>query len=143
RAREDLQVDERRAVLDVPDVEFDPLVPGEARPAVDLSPAGQAGLDLEPAALPGRVAPDLVGERRARADHAHVAADHVPELRQLVDRQAAQRPAGAGDARIAMVDSGAGALALGPDDHRPELEQLELGAVPADPLLPVEHRASV
>src|SRR5436190_13372611 len=61
---EDLQVDPRRAVLDVPDVQFDPLLPGQRGAPVDLRPAGQPGLDLEPAALARRVALDLVGERR-------------------------------------------------------------------------------
>src|SRR2546421_4963867 len=82
RAGEDLQVDPGGAVVDVPDVELDPLVPGQLRAAVDLSPAGETRLDLEPPALAGRVALDLVGEGRAWADEAHLAAQHVPELRQ-------------------------------------------------------------
>src|SRR5437763_8090019 len=84
RAREDLQVDERRAVLDVPEVELDPLRPREARAAVDLRPAGDAGLDVEPVPLALVVLLDLVAKRRPRPDQGHVAADDVPELRQLV-----------------------------------------------------------
>jgi len=102
RAQEDLQVDERRAVLDVPDVELDALVPRQPRPAVHLGPAGETGLDLEPPALPRRVALDLVGERGPRADHAHVAPDDVPELRQLVDREAPQEAARSRDARAGV-----------------------------------------
>ena len=67
RAGEDLQVDERRAVLDVPDVELDALVPGQARAAVDLRPAGQPRLDLEAASLARRVALDLVERASAAA----------------------------------------------------------------------------
>src|SRR4051794_1175617 len=74
RPREDLQVDRERAALDVPDVELDPLRPGQRRAAVDLRPAGDPRLDLEPPPLPRRVALDLVAEGRPRADHAHVAA---------------------------------------------------------------------
>src|SRR5439155_1653134 len=51
RAQQDLQVDERRPVLDVPEVELDPLGPGEPRPAVDLRPARDARPDVEPVAL--------------------------------------------------------------------------------------------
>src|SRR6266508_2062970 len=64
RPQQDLQVDERRTVLDIPDVQLDPLVPWERCAAVDLRPAGQPGLDLEPAALALAVLLDLVGERR-------------------------------------------------------------------------------
>ena len=60
------------------------------------------GLDLEPAALPLVVALDLVAERRARADDRHVAADDVPELRQLVDREPPQDRADARDPRVAL-----------------------------------------
>src|SRR5439155_19546958 len=93
RAREDLQVEPGAAVLDVPEVELDPLVPRELRPAVHLGPAGQAGPYLQPAALPRGVLVDLVAERGSRADQAHVAADDVPELRKLVEREPAQEPA--------------------------------------------------
>ena len=43
RTEQDQQVGERRAVLDVPDVQLDPLVPGERRAAVDLRPARDPG----------------------------------------------------------------------------------------------------
>src|SRR5262245_401539 len=80
RPGEDLQVDPRRAVLDVPDVELDPVLPRQRCAAVDLRPAGDSGPHLEPAALALCVALHLVTQCRPRADHAHVAADDVPEL---------------------------------------------------------------
>src|SRR4029079_19587986 len=80
RARQDLQVDPRRAVLDVPDVQLDPVRPGQGGAAVDLRPAGDPGLDLQPSALALVVALHLVAQRRAGPDHAHVAANDVPEL---------------------------------------------------------------
>src|SRR5437763_5681334 len=115
RAQQDLQVDERRAVLDVPEVELDPLRPGEPRPAVDLRPARDPGPDIEPVALPLVVLVDLVTERRPWSDDRHLAADDVPELRQLVQRQPPQDPARARDPRIAAVDRVAGAQPLGAD----------------------------
>src|SRR4051794_15649630 len=63
RPGEDLQVDPGRAVVDVPDVELDPVVPRQLRTAVDLRPAREARLDLEAAALVRRVTLDLVRER--------------------------------------------------------------------------------
>src|SRR5579862_7025561 len=80
RAQQDLQVDERRAVLDVPEIELDPLRPREARAAVDLRPAGDPGLDVEAVPLALVVLLDLVAKRRSRPDQRHVAAHDVPEL---------------------------------------------------------------
>src|SRR2546423_5282663 len=90
RAQEDLQVEERGAVLDVPEIELDPLGPRELRAAVDLRPAGDAGSHVEPVSLPVVVLLDLVAERRPRPDDRHVAAYDVPELGQLVEREPTQ-----------------------------------------------------
>src|SRR5262245_57782440 len=103
-AQEDLHVDARGAVLDVPDVQLDPLGPRQAGAAVDLRPPGEARLDGEPEALARGVLLDLVAERRPRADEAHVATQDVPELRQLVEREPPEDAADAGDARVALVD---------------------------------------
>src|SRR5215831_14093790 len=73
RAEKDLQVTARRAVLDVPEVELDPLGPREAGAALDLRPAGDARPDVEPVALPLVVLLDLVAQRRPRPDDRHVA----------------------------------------------------------------------
>jgi hypothetical protein len=110
---------------------------------VDLRPARDPGLHLESAALPRRVALDLVRERRARPDQAHVAAHDVPELRELVEREAPQDSAGPRDPRIAFVDREARAAALRADLHRPQLQELELGSADPDAPLPVEDRAAV
>src|SRR4051794_7393975 len=83
RPEQDLQLEERRAVLHVPDVELDPVGPRQLGAPVDLRPAGDPGLDVEAVALVVVVALDLVAERGPRPDDRHVAADHVPELRQL------------------------------------------------------------
>ena len=110
---------------------------------MDLRPAGDPGQHLEPAPLPVGVPLDLVAERRPRPDQAHVAADDVPELRQLVERGAAEEAAGARDPAVALVDRVAGALLLGADDHRPQLQELEVAAVLADAGLLEEDRAAV
>src|SRR4051794_9311646 len=143
RPREDLEIDPRRAVLDVPDVELDAFVPRQPRTSVNLSPAGDAGLDVEASPLSRRVLLDLVRERGARADEAHVAADDIPELRDLVERQSPQRTTDPRDAWIALVHGVARSFTLGPDSHRAQLDELEVSAAQADSALPIEDRAPV
>src|SRR5664280_870456 len=143
RAGEDAQIEPERAVFDVPDVQLDPLVPGQGGAPIHLRPAGQPGLDLEPAQLPGGIAVDLIAKGRARSHDAHVASENVPELRQLVEREAAQRSPGARDARVAAVDRVARAYLLGAHDHRAQLEQLEVAAVLANTPLPIQNRAAI
>ena len=58
------------------------------------------GVDVEPACGPARDLVGLVEDERPRADEAHLAAQHVPELRQLVEAALAQERADAGDARV-------------------------------------------
>src|SRR4029079_4704877 len=131
------------AVSSAPAGEPDPLGPRERRAAVDLRPAGEARPDLEAPPLAVGLALDLVAERRPGTDHGHVPADDVPELRQLVDRRPADHPPDARDARVSPVDRAPGALALGVDDHRAELEQLEVHAVLAHARLAEQHRSAV
>ena len=66
-----------------------------------LPEAGDPGLGVEHApAVPGLVLLDLVRQRRARPDQRHVASEHVPELRQLVEARLAQEAAERRHARI-------------------------------------------
>ncbi len=137
------EVDERRAVLDVPEVELDPLGPRQRGATVDLRPAREPGPDVEALALALVVLLDLVAERGTRADDAHVTAEDVPELRQLVDRRPTQEAPEPRDPRIPLVDRVPGAHRLRSHDHRPELQQLEVLAFPADAHLAVEDRPAV
>src|SRR3954453_15917287 len=118
RPREDPHVEARRAVLDVPDVELDPIRPRQLGPAVHLRPAGDAGPHVQPLPLPLVVLLDLVPQRRPRPDHAPLPAPHLPELPQLLERELAQQPADARDACVAAVDREARAPRLGADHHR-------------------------
>ena len=86
--KQNLQVQKRTPVVDVPDVELDPLLDaGVAAVAVHLRPTGDAGLHL----MLHHVERDLFAELlnkvrklRPRADQAHVTAEDVDQLRQLV-----------------------------------------------------------
>ena len=87
------------------------------------------GLTREPAALALGVLRDLRRHRRPRADQRHLAAQHVDEVRQLVERGAAQERADARDARVAGVDREPRADVLRAVDHRAQLEHVERAAV--------------
>ena len=75
----------------------------DARPLICAQPV-MPGPDRQAPALALGVAVDLDLHGRARAHERHLAAQHVDEVRQLVDRVAAQPGAGAGDAVVALVD---------------------------------------
>src|SRR4051812_25079224 len=62
RPDEDAQVEQRRPVLDVPDVELDPLRPRQRRTAVDLRPPRDPRLHLEAPSLPLAVLLHLIAE---------------------------------------------------------------------------------
>ena len=93
--------------------------------------------------MPPRPRLDLAGPQRAGPDEAHVAAQDVPQLRQLVHRGGAHEAADARDARIALdrLDRPDAGFRVRP--HRSELERHERRAAEPDALLPEEHRAAV
>ena len=131
----------RRAAATVRDVEqVEALVGVERRvvPGLDLPQAGDAGADLVAGVQLGRELVDLSLQCRPGPDEAHVALEHVEQLRQLVEAGAAQDVADAGDPGVdGELEQRAGALVvglhggqpgLGVDDHRAELEHPELDA---------------
>ena len=100
RAQQELEVEPERPVGHVEVVDPDHLLHRHAR-AEHLPGTGHAGREVQPAAVEAEHLRVLVGDERPRADEAHLAAQHVEELRQLVERGAAQEVADAGDARVA------------------------------------------
>src|SRR5579884_2878182 len=129
RSDDDPQVESQASVLDVPQVELDPLAPGQRRPAVDLGPSGEARLDREAAALSLGVLLDLDGQRGSRADDRHLAPDYVPQVGQLVKRVPPQELPDSGDPVISFLDGQPGTGELGAGDHRAQLVDLKSGAV--------------
>ena len=88
--------------------------------------------------------------QRAGPDEAHLSAEHVQQLRELVDREAAEERPDACDARIVLdLEERAlglvlllelGLQRLRVRAHRAELEHVELPLVEADAAVAVEHR---
>src|SRR5690606_7927168 len=74
------------------------------------------------------------------ADEAHLALEHRPDLRKLVDPQLADDPPYSRHAGIVPLRP-LRAARFGVDAHRPQLEQRERLAVKADSLLAEERRA--
>ncbi len=119
---------------------------------VDLHRAGDSRLDREPEHVRGLVAVDELDLLGARADEAHVAEQHVDELRQLVEARPAQQPADARHARVVVeLEHRLAELVegherrqqiLGVRHHRPELEHPEGAAALPRPRLREDDRAA-
>ena len=78
----------------------------------------------------------------SRPDQAHLAPQHVDDLRQLVEMVPAQHPADRGAARIAPHRPHRSGTLLGVLGHGAELEHPEHPSVPSQPRLAVEHGTS-
>src|SRR5215213_11978729 len=94
----------------------------------DLRPARNTGLDEVPASPKRNVGSQLLDEFRTfgtRADDAHVALKHVPQLRQLVQAHLAKDPADHRHSGIAGLGPNGVTLLLRIDDHRSEFPHLE------------------
>src|SRR5690606_26265087 len=142
----DFQVQPEGPAADVVEVVFDAFLHlvegvGFAAPAVDLGPAGDAGLDL----VAEHVAADelavllIVGDGvGAGADDGHVAAQHIEKLRELVQGGAAQKGAEWGDAAVVALGLGNG-VAVFHDGHAAEFPDLDGAAVHAVAFLPEQR----
>ena len=98
------------------------------------------GARLENGAVVLRVHQDVLLELGTRAHQAHVAHEHVPQLRQLVDLGVAQEVPDPGDPLI-LAHRDAGAELGGVVHHGPELDDVERLQMPSHPPLAEEHRA--
>lgn len=132
------------------------FIGGIAAPA-GLPHAGDAGQDHAVFAEVVAVAFDFLGDDRARADEAHVAADDVPELRQFVKTGLPEEGPKLRDARVMFefevflpLFAGRGIFLevflegfLGIRDHRLELVAREQHAVLADALMCEDYMSLV
>ncbi|CAM2144697.1 hypothetical protein PT2222_160130 [Paraburkholderia tropica] len=149
RRRDDAHVEPERPVAQVIEIVrhaqlhfFEPV--GFAAKAVDLRPAGDAGLDAVTVdvARHHALVEIVVFERvRTRADHRHVAAQHVVELRQFVETRAAQERAHARHAAVAARGLAERAGRLAVHAHRAELVDREHAPVRAFAPLLEQHRS--
>src|SRR5205085_5763763 len=92
REGDDHQVAADREVLDVLALHGEPLLERQVPAAGDLHRPRQARLDREPEPLRVRVALDEIGLLGSRPDDAHLSAQDVHELRELVEARPAEKP---------------------------------------------------
>src|SRR5215204_792554 len=141
----DFDVETDRPVLDVVEIVLDALLERRvAAPSVDLGPAGDSRLDLVAQHVLRDAVLELldeVGTFWSWSDDRHVAAQHVPELRQLVEVEPAQEAADPGSARVVVSGPDGAGVVFRAHVHRAELVDVERLAVETHPLLLVEHRA--
>src|SRR3954452_2741977 len=149
RRPEHAQIEADRAVGDVLEVMDQLVLPGVLAGDPGLGEAGNAGPDDE--ALP--VLGDFIdqpeeegGPYRARADHAHVAPEHVEELRHLVD---VGEPGRSPHQRHLLLGAAAEILPIDVAEstlrsplQRPQLEHGEDAAGPPHPFAAVENRGA-
>lgn len=153
RLEDDLQVHGHGPLGDVAQVEAHHVVEVHVGAASHLPGAGEAGLHGQPLHGPLVVLGDLLGQRRARAHHGHVAHEDVEELRELVDGVPPYEAADARHARVVphlehraldlVVGHEVGLHPVGALHHAPELPHGELagpavGVDAAHAPLPVE-----
>ena len=113
---------------------------------MDLGPAGDAAADLVAGHVTGDRAEELfdkVGTLGAGADKAHLAAQNVQELGELVEVGAAEQAAEGGAARVVVGGEGGAALEFGIEAHGADLDDVEEAAVNPHPLLAVEGGAAI
>ena len=113
-ARQDPRIEPQRAVLDVPEVELDPLAPGQRGAAVDLRPPGDPGLDASRPRWRGVYCSTWTGSvgRGPTIDISPRSTFH--EVGQLVERIAAHEAPEARDPVVALLDRQPGADELRP-----------------------------
>src|SRR5438445_10924450 len=141
--QENLQVEAETPPLDVVEITLDPLLDRcVAPPAVERGPARDPRLHLVAEHVAGHAAPELLHEARAlgaRSDEAHLAAQHVEELGQLVEARASQEDAERRAAWVVRARPYGPGLRLGVHAPRPELQHPETPPVYTHALLVVQN----
>src|SRR5262249_2132799 len=132
-AENDQPVERDTAMIDVPDIERELLAPRERVAPAHLRQPRDARPDLVTTRLHGRVAIEILWQQGTRADHRHLAAQHVPELWQLVERQAAERASYRGQSHFVRLAGRTGA-------HRAELVEREAATLQPRSRVAEEHR---
>src|SRR5215831_2462200 len=135
RRQQNPQVERERPLVDVLQIHSHPLVEVHRAPATRLPQSTQAGAHGEASTLHALDPARLVQRQRSRADEAHLALDHVEQLRQLVHAVAPDETAEPGSTGIVTdLENRAVHLVemqqlassrLGVGNHRAELVHLE------------------
>ena len=100
RLQQNANVVPQRSSADVRDVHSHPFAERNLAAPLHLPNAGEAGRDIQAAAVPAFAGIGFAHRKRPRADQCHVASENVPKLWQLIDAGLAKDVADARDARV-------------------------------------------
>src|SRR6266404_1773492 len=151
-AQQNRSVQAERPVIDILQIQLHPLFKGEITATRNLPQTGESGLHAKASFLPRFFHAEGIAQRqRPWAHDAHVAQQHIDELRQLVHAGLPQPAPYAGDPRIlAHLKNRPGLFvevfellhsAFGVRGHGAELNHAKTPLVQSDALLNEEHRA--
>ena len=149
------QIEKNRPVLEIEQVHRDHLVEGRFIFTVYLPVSGQPRKTVYTFPLPRLVMSKFIWRARPRTNQAHFTANHVEDLRQLIQAACTQKSAKRGEARIAdsiqlrhwTIDPDQFSqvvfvrLCLSPNVHRSELPERKMPSSKTDALLSVEDWA--
>src|SRR5512139_694320 len=144
---QDHEIEKQAVILDVIEVELQlvhRVFISCAIRVAHLRPAGDAGFDRVAHPVIGNFLCQVlheIGALWAWADEAHVAEEHVENLRQFVDAGASDEAPGERHAAVILPCSERLAVFFGVDAHAAEFEDGEIAAPLADALLAVQHGA--
>ena len=133
----DLDIQPEGAVIDVPHVEGELVLPGEGVAPVHLCPAGDAGQHLVAARLLGGVAVEVLHQQRARTHQAHLAFEDVEEFGEFIQAGGTQEAPEAGETLLIGQKV---TLCIAQVAHGAELVEFEDLIVQPGARLAEEHR---
>ena len=123
----------------IPDVERKPLIPRETIPPVHLSPPCYTGPDRMPETFTDAVIGQILRQERPWADQAHVPAQHIDKLRQLIKTGL---PEHASKRRDPMLVELRLTFAFAVHAHRPEFQDRKEPSIQAWAGLTKQNRRS-
>lgn len=126
-------------MLRIPDIERKPLIPRETISPVNLRPPCDAGPDRMPEGFALAVIGKIFRQERPRTDQTHLPAQHVEQLRQLIETGL---PKYFPKRRDAMGVELRLTLAFAIHAHRPKLHHRKDPAIQAWAALTEQHRRS-
>src|SRR6266850_1219049 len=89
-ACQNAEIQKERPVVDVPHVQLEAVLPRQSVAPADLSEPCKARTNLVTARLPARIPIEVLRQKRARADEAHVAPEHVEQFGNFIDARLAE-----------------------------------------------------
>ena len=137
-----LQIHPEALGINVNQIVFNSLVPGEMAAAINLGQTGYPAPHRQPPPLPEAVGFQMFGQSRPRPNDGHIALQHIPQLGQFVNLQAPDNTADPRHLRVISPN-----LLIQPPPgiirHTAKLMKPEDNSILPQPLLVVEYWSAV